>query len=386
MNLHISNDDKFLDTFIANQQKYSDSENLYMVVSSKENFRFVKSKNVFYCPKNIENFESVLTKLPLITKIYFHSLKSFFVQIINELHLDKKYNLVWIFYGGELLSLSSYSEKFLQEKTLHLYKEEQKNRLFQWTFNPVELRRRWLNHKHYTKQDKQVEKDLIRAIKKLQYVALFIKSDFYNYILPINKNLKLIEWTYGVNTGIKENISVEKKDKIILGNSASKYNNHLDGFDFIKKNIKEIKWKIITPLSYNDRNGYAQKIIKKGKEHFEDFFIPLTDFMDKGTYYELLFSCKAAVYFNLRTQAAGNIFWLIVQEIPVFLSEKSDLYNFLKEMNVKLFTIENDLPKFLNNELDIDSKTMEENFKIIQNFLSEEKVKERYINLLEKID
>lgn len=93
--------------------------------------------------------------------------------------------------------------------------------------------------------------------------------------------------------------------RIIVGNSATDTNQHLDMFEKLA-NYKNENIEIICPLSYGD-SGYAESVIRAGKELFGDKFVPLTEFMDIGTYYGYIARSAIAVFNNNRQQAMGNI-------------------------------------------------------------------------------
>ena len=79
-----------------------------------------------------------------------------------------------------------------------------------------------------------------------------------------------------------------EKPKIIIGNSATKSNNHLEAFRLIE-HIKD-KIEVICPLSYGDLK-YGKKVIKKGQQIFSENFHPITELMPKEEYNQMLFDC-----------------------------------------------------------------------------------------------
>ena len=64
---------------------------------------------------------------------------------------------------------------------------------------------------------------------------------------------------------------------ILLGNSATPENNHVDIIDLLVENSSE-NVKIICPLSYGNKE-YAATISKYGREHLGDRFVPLDKFL-----------------------------------------------------------------------------------------------------------
>ncbi|MBR5372397.1 MAG: TDP-N-acetylfucosamine:lipid II N-acetylfucosaminyltransferase [Oscillospiraceae bacterium] len=93
--------------------------------------------------------------------------------------------------------------------------------------------------------------------------------------------------------------------RIIVGNSATDTNQHLDMFEKLAE-YKNENIEIICPLSYGD-SAYAETVIRTGRELFGDKFVPLTEFMDIETYYGYIARSAIAVFNNNRQQAMGNI-------------------------------------------------------------------------------
>ena len=77
-------------------------------------------------------------------------------------------------------------------------------------------------------------------------------------------------------------------DSILIGNSATFSNNHLDVFDIIKNTTS----KIVVPLSYGayDYQDYKKRIIFEGNKIFKDNFLPIESFLTIKKYNKLLMS------------------------------------------------------------------------------------------------
>jgi hypothetical protein len=213
-------------------------------------------------------------------------------------------------------------------------------------------------------------------------LAHFIYSDYEKYVLPINPNIKFIDWNYAINSADKKINKKNNSKTLILGNSASIYNNHADGLHFLREHLKDdFGWNILTPLSYNDRRGYGDRISNLGKTLFGENFRALADFLPKNEYEQVINSISAAVYFNIRSQAAGNIFWFIRQEVPVFLKKENTLFKFLKSIGITPFSVEKDLPIFFQNENHISKQVLKTNAEKLDVFFSNERVGSAYQKL-----
>lgn len=384
MNLHLTIDQKFILSFIEIQEEYSLSQNKYILFSNEE--KIDKSLNALIKRSlDHDNFEKLIQQERDVKTIYFHGLSTFFQELILKFRLWENFQLVWVFYGGELFGSNQFTKKFLLPKSQKLFRKMYPELFFKAAINPIQLRRNIINLIHYKGELIRQETKLIEAIKKIHFVAHFIYGDYQKFILPINSEIKWINWNYALNN---KDTKISRKSNqpinIILGNSASIYNNHLDGLDYLKHHkTNEVDWNLLVPLSYNDRRGYSNEIIKYGTILFGEKFQPITGFLPKTEYEELISSVSAAIYFNLRSQAAGNIFWFIRQEIPVFLKKDNNLFDFLQSIGIEVLSIEKDLPQFLKDPQSIALEQLEENRKSLEKFFSKDNVASSYRNLLE---
>lgn len=134
------------------------------------------------------------------------------------------------------------------------------------------------------------------------------------------------EYTINLLNRLKKS-APEKKEtiNILLGNSATVTNQHEEALFFLKKYAEE-DIKIITPLSYGDKE-YAEKIISLGKDLFGDKFVPLTDYMSRDEYYEILNIVDVAIFNNDRQQATGNITALLYLKKKVYLRTDTSMWD-----------------------------------------------------------
>lgn len=145
---------------------------------------------------------------------------------------------------------------------------------------------------------------------------------------------------------------------ILLGNSASSTNNHLDALEklrpFAGENIR-----IYCPLSYGDA-AYGDKIATAGKEMFGDKFIALREFMPLDKYLELLTDIDVAVFNHNRQQGMGNITTLLGLGKIVYMRSNITSYEALQRLGIRV----RDIDKFKITE----NNTAEDVFKVADYF------------------
>ncbi len=124
--------------------------------------------------------------------------------------------------------------------------------------------------------------------------------------------------------------------KILLGNSATKTNQHLPAIDVLKR-FKDKDILVICPLSYGDDEKYKDSVIAYGKKIMGDKFAPITSYMDKTEYYKMIANCQVAIFNNNRQQAMGNISTALALGCKVFIRKDTPmwgLYHDDREMEI----------------------------------------------------
>jgi hypothetical protein len=106
---------------------------------------------------------------------------------------------------------------------------------------------------------------------------------------------------------------------ILLGNSATPTNNHMEAIDWLA-GLDLTGRKVIAPLSYGDPE-YGEMICDYGKQVLGDHFEPITTFMPLTAYQSLLNRCGFVVMNHLRQAAVGNIMMMLMKGARVFLND-----------------------------------------------------------------
>lgn len=129
--------------------------------------------------------------------------------------------------------------------------------------------------------------------------------------------------------------------KVIVGNSATATNQHMQVIDFLSQYRTE-DVQFLVPLSYGneDYEVYAEKVIAYGKEKLGDAFVPLTGFMDKEQYYKMLNDCSVGIFNHNRQQALGNIYALLTAGAKVYIRSDTVMWEQMKRDHLILHDVE----------------------------------------------
>ena len=160
-------------------------------------------------------------------------------------------------------------------------------------------------------------------------------------------------------------------NSILLGNSASYTNNHLELMHFLKEigvNDRTLK----VPLSYGN-SRYAKKIEKKGSSLFGSNFVAIKDYLSLEEYNKCIASCEVVVMNHLRSQGLGSTLAAIYMGARVFLNE-TEIYRFFNSIGCKVFAIKDDLEDQLKHGSPLTKETINRNRKLIRDHFSETRI------------
>jgi hypothetical protein len=111
---------------------------------------------------------------------------------------------------------------------------------------------------------------------------------------------------------------------ILLGNSATPENNHVEAMALLKRVPLDGR-RIIAPLSYGPPH-YADEICRLGFDSFGPRFTPLRDYLPVDKYFQLLSTCGTVVMNHRRQAAMGNISAALYKGSRVVLREENPIY------------------------------------------------------------
>lgn len=127
-------------------------------------------------------------------------------------------------------------------------------------------------------------------------------------------------------------------DDILLGNSASPSNNHLDVLaSLAAQNLGGRR--VVTPLSYGDAE-YAKVVVRRGRELLGEGFVPVTDFLPLDQYNELLAECGIVILGHRRQEGLGNVLRAIWQGAHLVLNGANPVGAHLRSRGVDVGLIE----------------------------------------------
>lgn len=331
MILHLTSDNKFINYSIDHFESASSGNNIFLVDVPHENYlvRYVKeAENIIVATTKSNKYKEVIKNIENYDFVVLHYLNGERIKLINT--APKNTIFAWISWGADLYDLDR-SMRFFMPETAKLIKSSQLLYSFRTLLENVYNSVRYLCPKPIQRR---------RAILKISYHLT--RDDNFRFAKAINKTIRHFDYFYYTiesTLGRCINDRVDG-DNILIGNSATPTNNHLEAFNQLK--LFDLKDRdVIVPMSYGDKK-YGNQIIEYGESLFKEQFRPLMEFMPIEDYNSIIKSCGIVVMNHIRPQAFGNILTALWLGSKVFLNKKNSIYDFYKQRGVIIFSIDDD--------------------------------------------
>ncbi len=343
--VHVFDDEKFINHAIEIFEYLNlDSSHYYVIVEEGfTEYRHVKSKLVKPLALNSESsylgFAKSINETSGRTVVLVHALSYRKQKIVNLLNEDVL--KVWFIWGYDLYNMwKPLKYKVLDSSTSkHVNKKiPLKTKIVNTIFFKYNF------HLLFKGLSKIYKGAYYKAVQKMD-IAVPVLPTEKKYIGSINNKLTYAPFTYGSLELLLGNLvsknALDSKN-ILVGNSATPTNNHIEVFNKLSKFDLGDR-KVIVPLNYGDRGDYLNFVLEQGKLLFGENFFPILDFMPLEEYNKLILSCNIAFFNHIRQQAVGNIIIMYYFGAKLFFNDEGVTYGYyeseqfmvrsLKELN-----------------------------------------------------
>lgn len=342
--IHFVTDEKFINDEIRcfNDAKLCENK-YYYVGSPKESFKFIDSNVV-----NVIEKKEILQVLSqeFCEVVCLHNLFSVPINIISL--IPDNISVVWYAWGFDLYSnpkpngpLIDISKKFMPitkqilDSTFDIKKY----------IRPVKL---WIEYL-CGKKNLWTKKNVEKALTRIDYFAGVFENE-YELLLesyPSFRAKKIVHNYIHPEEFLKEEINEPLNitgKNILLGNSASCHNNHLDVIMKMKDFICE-ESQIIMPLSYQIKKEYVNQVLKISKKQLGEKLIPLMKFLPFEDYTRIMNSCDTIILGQMQQAATCNCLTAMWSGLRLFLPKESMNYIYYKSLGFIVYSIEDDYQK-----------------------------------------
>ena len=324
MIVHLFEDQKFVDNTIINFDSQSVDLNKYIVFSNTKYLKYVSSTDrVLVLPNSSYklDFEFIYKDCQLLIIHFLTPIKLYILK-----HKPPHVKVLWSVWGGDAYDHFQ-KQDFFEQLTQNIQKES--------IYQQLRFSKLYSLYHLIRYRVKPLKKEF-NLLNKIDFISTVLPYEFESINKEFNLSLKYIDFNYSAHK-FKKSLSINLGNSIIIGNSATLSNNHLDVFEI----VKNIKIKVVVPLSYGayGYEDYKEKIISKGNMLFGDNFQAIEYFLPIKDYDEILMSSNTMIMYHIRQQALGNIYMALFLGMRVFLNKKSITYKYLKDEGMIVFDL-----------------------------------------------
>ena len=169
---------------------------------------------------------------------------------------------------------------------------------------------------------------------------------------------------------------------IMVGNSASYTNNHLEAFEALAR-VGTGDRRIVVPLSYG-QPAYRKAVIARGTQLFGSSFAPLVELLPLNEYLSTIADCGIVLMNHKRQQAVGNIGAALYRGAHVFLDGSNPMTDFLKSRGA-IFGTTSDLESRGLPKAHLPQCAVAMNRRMLDSFWGAEQVTKNVENLVARL-
>ena len=368
MILHFLTDEKFSDYVVSQFEGDEMKSDFVLIIDEHTNLKyFHRQDKVCIISPASKDFIQLKERLSSYRAVVFHGLFwPWQEELLSE--MPSSVRVAWVFWGGEIYGRRDIVNSFLSPKTKRLLSFHNLKRT-------IRLRGK-----------RNVEYEIpLSCYSRIDYCLTDNPLEYEFACAYTNKRMDYLWYNYysvEETIGSLMNSSVDGLN-ILINNSCAIEGNHCDAFNCVRK-VPLGEGKVIVPLSYG-APWLRKRLTIIGERKWGKQFLPLTQFIPRDEYNDVLKSCPVIIMNHYRPQAMGNILTALWMGARVYMSNKSMQYRYLKQEGLILFAIEeNNKKTFLNAPL--NQKEREVNRNVIRSIYSKDVMHQRNVEIVRELD
>lgn len=358
MNLHIAPDNTFTNKFYENILEAGLGDYNKIVIRSND----ARLKSIKYDLPFARLYSPAFAKLAGDTSSYEKVFIHYFTPLLYRWVATHEFReLNWMVWGGDLYNLPSLDRLCYEPVTLRKFVKD--NTSVQSKLYDLKV---WVTQNPFRK----------RAYSKVRNVLTWMREEYKFALehLPLNAGHKFFFYENQLPYHQLDSFipGPKRNDRLtlIVGNSGSPTNNHLDVIKFLEDN--RIHADLLLPVSYGDAHyiSFLKNNLKfsYGTVEFVERFMPFEEYVG------WLGSADGLVMNSLRPQGYGNILMMMYLGKPVYFNARNISLPDLSDAGLKWLPLE-----VLKSET--SSTQNLPNREAMINFLSHERLRKEYRSL-----
>lgn len=321
--IHLAHDDKFIragrELF---DQAYPGSNKYLLLTQPGQRLRhtadLTAAANVVRIEcQNKEGIKSLLAEAKLVVVHWLDAAKC---QIVLD---NPQLSFLWMFWGGEIYDDPSFNESALYGTLTDKLIARITRRNFRGMIGS------FLGKKNEDRNCRLKKK----TIQQIQYIGI---TDPKEFDLFRDQNLfaeeaRPVRFSYYTDTSFGTIAGQPQASDVLIGNSASYTNNHLDLLDRLDK-MSIGSRRIVLPMGYSRNERYVRAIRRFGQAKFGHQFKTIDQYLNLDEFQEMIRNCEVAFFGHYRQQALGTILTCMHHGVRVFLEQRNSNFGFLKRL------------------------------------------------------
>jgi hypothetical protein len=393
--LHLVPDEKFIDAARSIFELARDGAHDFVVVTRDPILRYIRTfQPIRRSPEKAMEAEW-LEELGRYSAIFVHLLGKTARRVIAAAPRNARF--VWLGWGIDYYHLICAPNELLLPATRKLIDElrqtsdakiqiaaQSLKEALQAAKHPCQLARRMGDHFAMRHIGAGGSRE-IGLLNRFEYFGPVLKQD-YDAVKSRHPDFTaaFADWNYWTEGfGLDEFNPDDLGDHILLGNSATPENNHLESIELLRRSPLGAR-RVICPLSYGD-SMYGDAVETIGKQCLGQNFIALRAYVPPETYSATLKSCSIVAMNHVRQQALGNILLMLWFGARVFLNTRSPVREALGTLGISTGDI-GDLPSYLRAPARLSRSEVFRTRQILLTRFGKDAIVERTRALLAKLD
>jgi dTDP-N-acetylfucosamine:lipid II N-acetylfucosaminyltransferase len=172
--------------------------------------------------------------------------------------------------------------------------------------------------------------------------------------------------------------------KVLVGNSASPANNHIDALKWLEK-FKDQNLQVVVPLNYGGPRDYVEKVLEDGNKRLGDKFSPVTAMLSKAEYDQLLADIDIAVFSHQRQQGLYVVYSMFLYGRKMFLRGDTSSYAMLKDSGFHVNQSEKIPALSWQDFSGMPDGHKDQNKKLMQDTFSEQALQPKWLDFCEQL-
>lgn len=382
---HIILDEKFSDSAYELFESIAPNCNDFFIASNPHKLKYIKKVPVKFVGDRAYSESAFIKKIKKYDFVVLHALTDFNQRLVlNSRPSNTKF--VWIGMGYDYYDLIvDNNEELLLNKTRQVLRKHNRE-LYEgplWKYF-LKYKLPYLD----TLRQNYFRTLKIKAIKKIHFFSPVLENEYTLVKEKFDGKFPLyVPWNYSTNSSDIDDASEAENtlhgDNLLLGNSASETNNHIEMIDLLSEIALDGR-KLICPLNYGIKK-YADIVIEYATQKLGSRFVPILDFIPFDEYMNLISNCSTVLMNHRRQQATGNIVAMLTRGAEVFVRDENPVYEFYSSKGLKIFKIQDIEKNSLALFQKLESKSIYENKKIIKQLYGMENSLLKTQNLIDTV-